>query len=401
MVKPNLRVLRMTALIALIAVIGAGLSIGFTPNQASAQDVGDICMSTDVGGRGDLSFNDMAFQGVEQAESEFGLEKQVAQPSNQSDYLPTMRQFARSGECGVIIAVGALLGDAVNQAAQEFPDQNFALIDGAVDQPNVLSLEFKEQEVSAVVGALGTMIAAENGFDGVGVVLGIEIPVLWRFEAGYRFGIAMGEQMYENVTGEEVDINLSWTYTGTFEDVAAGRSAAQSQLAQGAATVFNVAGPLGTGILEAVNERLDQEDKDAGPPFMIGVDANQDWLGNGNKVVASAMKRVDTAAFTAVERVVNGTFEGENVTFGLAGGGVGMSRYDDLEEFIQFGLDSGEINEDQVSTIKQNWLEMRESIPHYIWDSVNNLENQIIQGEVVPPSPENSDDIEQVREQYP
>ncbi|MFB6287039.1 MAG: BMP family protein [Candidatus Bipolaricaulia bacterium] len=391
----------MTALIALIAVIGAGLSIGFTPNQASAQDVGKICMSTDVGGRGDLSFNDMAFQGVEQAESEFGLEKQVAQPSSESDYLPTLRQFARSGECGIIIAVGSLLGDAVNQAAQEFPDQNFALIDGVVDQPNVLSLVFKEQEVSAVVGALGAMIAAEFGFDRVGIVLGIEIPVLWRFEAGYRFGIAQGEQMYESVTGEKVDIGLSQQYTGTFSDVAAGKSAAQSQLAQGAATVFNVAGPLGTGILEAVKEKLDQEGKSAGPPFMIGVDANQDWLGNGNKVVASAMKRVDTAAFTAVQRVVNGNFKGETITFGLADGGVGMSRFADLQEFIQFGLDSGEITEDQVPTIRQNWLEMRESIPHYIWDSVNHLENQIVEGEVTPPSPQNESDIEEVREQYP
>jgi len=401
MAKPNLRALRLTALVALIAVIGAGLSIGFTPNQASAQDVGRICLSTDVGGRGDLSFNDMAFQGADRASNEFGLELQVAQPSTESDYLPTLRQFARSGECGIIIAVGGLLTDAVNQAAQDFPDQNFALIDGVADQPNVLNLVFKEQEVSAVVGALGTLIAAENGFDRVGIVLGIEIPVLWRFEAGYRFGISWAEDFYQRVTGEEVDIGLSWTYTGTFSDVAAGKSSAESQLAQGAATVYNVAGPLGLGILEAVQERLDQQDKELGPPFMIGVDANQDWLGNGNKVVASGMKRVDTAAFEAIERVVNGNFEGDTVSFGLEDGGLAMSRFADLEEFIQFGLDAGEIDEDNVETIKQNWLEMRESIPQFIWDGVNELENEIVAGDVVPPEPANNSDIERIRQEYP
>ncbi len=401
MVKPGLRTVRMTALVALVAVIGAALSIGFTPNQAAAQDVGDICMSTDVGGRGDLSFNDMAFQGADQASKEFGLELRVAQPSSESDYLPTLRQFARSGDCGIIIAIGGLLVDAVNQAAEEFPEQNFALVDGEADQPNVVNLLFKEQEISAVVGALGAMIAAENGLSRVGIVLGIEIPVLWRFEAGYRFGIAWGEDFYERVTGEDVNIQLSQQYTGTFSDVAAGKSAAQSQLAQGAATVFNVAGPLGEGILEAVRERLDQEGKDAGPPFMIGVDANQDYLGNGNKVVASAMKRVDVAVRTAIERVVNGNFAGETLTFGLADRGVAMSRFADLEEFIQFGLDAGAIAEEDVATIEENWLEMRESIPQYIWDGANELENQIVAGEEVPPEPENESDIEQIREDYP
>ena len=369
----------MTALVALVAVIGAALSFGFSPSQAAAQDVGRICMSTDVGGRGDLSFNDMAFQGADQAVADFGLELQVAQPSSEADYLPTLRQFARSGNCGLIIAVGGLLTDATGQAAQEFPDQKFALIDGAADQSNVLNLLFKEQENSAVVGALGAMIAAEYDYPNVGIVLGIEIPVLWRFEAGYRFGIQWGEDFYEQVTGESADVGLSWTYTGTFSDIAAGRSAAQSQLAQGAATVYNV----------------------AGPPFMIGVDANQDYLGNGNKVVASGMKRVDTAAYTAIERVVNGNFEGETISFGLADGGVAMSRFSDLVEFIQFGLDAGEIEEGNVETIKSNWLEMRESIPQYIWDGVNELENEVVAGDVVPPSPSNESEIEQVRQEYP
>lgn len=391
----------MTALVALVAVIGAALSFGFSPSQAAAQDVGRICMSTDVGGRGDLSFNDMAFQGADQAVADFGLELQVAQPSSEADYLPTLRQFARSGNCGLIIAVGGLLTDATGQAAQEFPDQKFALIDGAADQSNVLNLLFKEQENSAVVGALGAMIAAEYDYPNVGIVLGIEIPVLWRFEAGYRFGIQWGEDFYEQVTGESADVGLSWTYTGTFSDIAAGRSAAQSQLAQGAATVYNVAGPLGLGILEAVREKLDQEGQDAGPPFMIGVDANQDYLGNGNKVVASGMKRVDTAAYTAIERVVNGNFEGETISFGLADGGVAMSRFSDLVEFIQFGLDAGEIEEGNVETIKSNWLEMRESIPQYIWDGVNELENEVVAGDVVPPSPSNESEIEQVRQEYP
>lgn len=401
LVKPSLRAFRMSALIALVALIGAALSVGIAPNEASAQDVGKVCLSTDVGGRGDLSFNDMAFKGADEAVDEFGLDLQVAQPSSESDYLPTLRQFARSGECGIIIGVGFLLTDAINQAAQEFPNQKFSIIDAVVDQPNVRSFLFQEQQVSALLGALGAMVAAENDFPGIGIVLGVEIPVLWRFEAGYRYGIQWGEDFYERVTGESADIDLSWTYTGTFSDIAKGKSAAQSQYAQGAAVVYNVAGPLGLGILEALREKLDQEGRDAGPPYMFGVDANQDYLGNGNKVLSSGMKRVDRAAFEAIESVVDGTFEGGVATLGLQDRGVGMSRYSALEDFIDFGLEAGEIEEGNVETIKSNWLEMREGVPQFIWDGVNELENLIISGEVTPPNPGNEDEIQEVREQYP
>ncbi len=401
MLRPSLRAVRMTAFIALVAVIGATLTVGFAPNEASAQDTGRICLSTDVGGRGDLSFNDMAFLGADQASTEFGLPLEVAQPSTEADYLPTMRQFARSGTCEVIIAVGFLLTDAVNQAAQEFPDQKFALIDAAVDQPNVVNFLFQEQQVSALLGALGAMVAAENDFPRVGIVLGVEIPVLWRFEAGYRFGISWGEDFYERVTGESVDIDLSWTYTGTFSDIARGKSAAQAQYAQDAAVVYSVAGPLLNGVLEALQEKLDQQGKDAGPPYMFGVDANNDFLGNGNKVLASGMKRVDRAAFEAVEAVVNGTFEGRTRTLGLSDRGVAMSRYSELEDFIDFGLNAGSIEEENVETIKQNWLEMRESVPQFIWTGVNELESRIVSGEVTPPNPSNEDDIQAIREEYP
>lgn len=404
MFKPGLRTVRMAVFVVLVAAIGTALSFSMATNKATAQaqDISKICLSTDVNGRGDLSFNDMAIKGMNEAVEAFDIdETEVAVPGNEQNFLPTLRQFARSGECSLILAIGALLGDATQQAAQEFPDQKFAIVDTAVDQPNVLNLLFKEQDSSAVLGALAAMVAAENDFPGVGIVLGIELPVLWRFEAGYRRGIAWGEDFYERATGESVDIELSQSYTGTFNDVAAVKSAAQSQLAQGAGVVYQVAGQAGLGVFEAIQERLSQEGQQSGPPFALGVDANQDYLANGNKILASGMKRVDVATFTAIERVVNGTFEGDTLTFGLETGGVAMSRFADLEEFIEFGLDAGAIEEENVSTIKQNWLEMRESIPHFIWDGVNELENQIVEGEVVPPSPENREDIEQVRQEYP
>ncbi|MEM3182172.1 MAG: BMP family ABC transporter substrate-binding protein, partial [Fervidicoccaceae archaeon] len=143
-----------------------------------------ICIVYDVGGRGDLSFNDMAYLGASRAAKDFGLKLVEAQSTSQNDYLPNLNTMAQSGSCLVIVAVGFLMADAVNQTAAQYPNQNFAIIDAVVPQPNVLSVTFKEEEGSALAGALAAMIAHYYNYSSVGVVLGMEIPVLYKFEAG-------------------------------------------------------------------------------------------------------------------------------------------------------------------------------------------------------------------------
>lgn len=389
--------------LVIFALVVGLVSLAFVTIGSMGIEAADkkIAVVTDVGGRGDLSFNDMGFKGADEIAEEFDVELQVAQPASEADYLPNLRTLARSGQYEVIIAVGFLLTDAVEQAAEEYPDEHFALIDAVVDKPNVMNFVFQEEQVSAVVGALAAMTAAHYDYDNVGIVLGIEIPVLWKFEAGYRYGIKWGLDFYEKATGEEKDVGLLWTYTGTFSDVAKGKTAAQAQLAENAAVVYNVAGPLGLGILEAVKEDLDKQDKEGGPPFMIGVDANQDYLGDGDKVLASGMKRVDQAAYIAAQRAIEGNFEGGTMVLGLDDQGVSMSRFSELKDFIQFGLKGEQIEEEDVDEITSNWLKMREDIPQFIWTGVNELENLIVSEKVSLPVPSKEKEMKEIRKDYP
>ncbi len=362
---------------------------------------GRVALILDVGGRGDLSFNDMGFKGTEEAMADFGWEMTVIQSATAADYLPNIRNAARTRAFDLIICVGFLLADALNQVAPEFPDQKFAIIDAVVNQPNVLSIIFEEQEGSALVGALAGMLAAYYGYPYVGVVLGIEIPVLYHFEGGYRFGIDWGLKKYAEVTGEKPNVGLLWVYTGTFSDIAKGKAAAEAQLEQGAVAVYNVAGPLGIGILEAVTEKLEELGREAGPPFMIGVDANQDWMGDGNKVIASMMKRVDVGCYTAIKMVHEGTFKGGILSMGLANKGVGISRFMDLLEFIDFGVAAGAISAEKRPEIAANWAAVRASLPTWIWKAVDELEEKILSGEVTVPKPETREEMLKVRELYP
>ena len=382
-----------------VAMLVVGLVM--MPGSAQAALKGSVALITDVGGRGDLSFNDMGYVGAEKAVADFGLKMVEIQSATAADYLPNVRNAARSGRFDHVIAVGFLLTDAVKTAAPEHPNQKFMIIDSVVDAPNVMSIVFKENEGSALVGALGAMVAAHYGYPSVGAVLGIEIPVLYHFEAGYRFGIDWGNKAYAKQMGKNPDIKLLYTYTGTFSDIAKGKEATYAMLAQGAGLVYNIAGPLGIGDLQAITEAVKAKGKEAGPPFMIGVDANQDWMGDGHRVLASMLKRVDNASYTAVEAVVKDTFKGGLVVMGLDVQGVGMSREPELNAFMEFGINAGKIGDWDKDQILANWKRMRGEIPSWIWQAVDDLEKQIVSGKISVPNANTLDEMKAVRAKYP
>ncbi|NJE42198.1 BMP family protein [Thermococcus sp. GR6] len=365
---------------------------------------GKIAIVYDVGGRGDLSFNDMAYLGASKAAKDFNLELVEVQSAKETDYLQNLETLAQQGEYEIIIAVGFMMTDAVKQVAAKYPDQKFAIIDGFDPEmpDNVMMILFKENEGSALVGALAGMIAANDDKDKVGIVLGMEIPVLYKFEAGYRFGVSWGVDYYNQKMGTNKKVDVIYQYTGTFTDAAKGKAAAQAQLQQGAWVIYQVAGGTGVGVFDAVAEALKAQGKDMGPPFAIGVDSAQDWIKPGI-IIASMMKRVDVGVYTAVKAAVEGTFKGGVVELGLKEGGVGISTIEDVKEMFnslpedtkkqklqELGFDS----EDQLFAKLE---ETRKQVPDWVWQAIDELKQKIIDGEIQVPAPMDKDGIEKIR----
>ncbi|MCY0868558.1 MAG: BMP family ABC transporter substrate-binding protein [Desulfurococcus sp.] len=367
--------------VVVVAVAGVAAYLVYTSQQPQEARKA-IAVVYDVGGRGDLSFNDMAYLGGSKAAKDFGLELKEVQSASESDYLPNLRTLAKEGRYIVIIAVGFLMTEAVKTVADEYPNQLFAIIDGYIpDKPNVLSVLFKEHEGSALVGALAGMVAHYYNYSAVGVVLGMEIPVLYKFEAGYYWGIRYGESIYAQKTGASIKpLKILYTYTGAFNDPAKGKTATQAQLGLGAGLVYNVAGATGIGIFEAVEEYCKSQGRSQGPPFAIGVDADQDWIKPGF-IIASMMKRVDVGVYTAIQRALdykNGKISeyGGILELGLKEGGVGISTLEDLDTFLQIAIQAGKkVNRDEIySKVKA----MRDSIPSWIWDEVFKLKDKLV-----------------------
>jgi basic membrane protein A len=260
-----------------------------------------FAMVTDQAGLGDQGFNDAAWEGMQRAKADFGADISVVESKEQAQYVPNFSTLAEQKK-DLIVAVGFLLSDAMTEVAPQYPDTHFAIIDSVVDEPNVASITFKENEGSYLVGAIAGMMTKTNM---VGFVGGVESDLLKKFEAGYKAGVM--------TTNPDAQVLVS--YTGTFADPAKGNEMANSQYDQGADIVYEVAGLTGTGVINAAKDRN---------MMAIGVDRDLNYLAPKN-VITSMVKRVDEGVYQAAKLVYEGNFKGGHYVYGVAEGGIDIA----------------------------------------------------------------------------
>jgi basic membrane protein A len=268
-----------------------------------------------TGGLGDKSFNDISHAGVQRAKDELGIVFDKVEPIAISEYEGYQRDFASSGEYELIICVGFDQADALTIIAEEYPNQQFAIVDMVVDKPNVASLLFKANEGSFLVGAIAAAVTSQGGT--VGFVGGMDIPMIRDFFEGYEAGVLwVSDNLELNVTIQTP------VFVGSWGDPTKGKEMALSLVELGAEVIFVAAGGSGLGALEACNET---------GIWGIGVDASQGYL--YPEIIASMTKRVDVAVYTMIVDALLGTFEGGVINGGLAEKWVGCDRLPDEEEF--------------------------------------------------------------------
>lgn len=271
----------------------------------------EVCVGLvfDVGGLGDKSFNDAAHRGLVKAEAELGIGFRYVEPGDGSDRESALRQLASQGNA-LVIGVGFIFSDDIRKLAEEFPDTNFACIDysatpGQAIPSNLTGLRFREHEGSFLVGAIAGLTSKT---DAVGFVGGMDIPLIHKFEAGYRAGVKHVCPACEVLS----------TYAGTepkaFSDPIAGKELSLAQFAKGADVIFHASGKTGTGVFNAARST---------GRWAIGVDSDQ-FHEMPCCVLTSMVKKVDVAVYETVLDVVQGTFKAGVREFGLREGGVGF-----------------------------------------------------------------------------
>jgi basic membrane protein A len=314
---------------------------------APAPEKPKIGLVLGLGGRGDQSFNDSALRGLEmwaagtkyeehaykQATPEelqaslgpelakrtpaitpLGVTPTVVQSQVPEDYEPNLQLMMEQG-VSLTVAVGFMLENAVETVAQRHPDKQFLFVDSPLlnaanepySLPNVRAVTYRAEEGCYLAGALAGL-ATKNGK--IGMVGGMEIPLVKTYEAGFRAGVA--------ATNPRATVVVS--YTGSFTNFAMGKQVGQDLVSKGADVIFAAAGVDGLGAIQAVKEARD-EGKEL---FVIGVDSDQFHLAP-KAMLTTVLKRVDLTIYEGVRDRVQGRFQGGLHSMGVKEGGIALA----------------------------------------------------------------------------
>ena len=307
----------LAALAVLTLVHGALLFVqpASAPALETAGNGPTVGVVFDMGGRGDKSFNDGAYLGADSAEKHLGARVQFIEPGDGSDREAGLRLLA-SERRGLVLGVGFIFSDDLTSLAREYPDVDFAGVDFALASdakghvipppPNVAALKFREEEGAFLVGAMAALV---GGSKKVGFLGGMDIPLIHKFEAGYKAGV-------KHVCP---DCTVIAQYAGVtpeaFRNPSKGKELALSQYNQGVNVIFHASGSTGLGMFEAARAMGKGH-------YGIGVDADQ-YAEAPGFVLTSMVKGVSASVYDAIRRVKEGTFRGGIYSYGLKEKGVG------------------------------------------------------------------------------
>ena len=302
------------------------------PSESAASADYKACMVSDVGGIDDNSFNENAWAGMEQAESELGVEVDFLESRSAEDYARNINQHIADG-CDMIVTVGFLLGDATEEAALANPDTRFAIVDFAYEEqiPNVEGLVYATAE-GAMLAGYASASWSKTGV--VGTFGGINIgPGVTDFMDGFIAGVNYWNEQnggdVQVLGGRDPNDADSGTFTGNFESTDDAAAVTNGMLQEDADVILPVGGPIGQGTFAAI----EQSGLEA-----VGLGVDVDWTETvpeySHLMLTSIIKRIDNSVFQAVERAVNDEEPQPTFLSNLENEGVGIAPFHDYEDQI-------------------------------------------------------------------
>ncbi|ATZ24879.1 BMP family protein [Streptomyces lavendulae] len=271
----------------------------------------------DVGGRGDQSFNDAAYAGLEKAAKDLKVKTAEAEPTegeSEADKVQRLTELARKGN-NPVIGVGFSYAPAIEKVAKKFPNTTFGIIDDTSKTgTNIANLVFNEEQGSYLAGVAAAK-ASKTGT--VGFIGGVEVPLIKKFQAGFEQGV---KDTNPNAKVLSAYLTQPPDFSG-FAKPDLGKATAKGQLDGGADVIYAAAGLAGSGAIEAAST--------AGK-WAIGVDSdqyNQPGLAKyKDHILTSVTKDVSLAVYDLIKSVKDGKPEAGEVRYGLDKNGVGLAE---------------------------------------------------------------------------
>jgi basic membrane protein A len=307
--------------VALVGCSGGGDSSSDEPTAAPAL----YCVISDQGGFEDMSFNQSAYEGLQEAQTQFGAEIKAIQSSGPEDFAPNIDAAVAEG-CDLIFTVGFNLADATNTGAQTYPDAKFVMIDDtSITQPNVKVMAFNTQEAAYLGGYLAAGMTKSGK---IGLFGGMALPPVLTFGDGFVQGV----NAYNAAKGTSVEL-LGYnqndpeasTMVGDFTSQDKAKAIAETMVNQGADILFPGAGAAGLGGIQvAVENDL----------MFLWSDSDGYYTLDASfvpRLLTTVMKNIKTAVLDICKEHNEGNFSNAAYIGTIANNGIGLAPYHDLD----------------------------------------------------------------------
>lgn len=311
------------------------------------------------GNLGDKSFFDSAKSGLDELEAAGRIKCTTIEmggtDEDQPTWLSTLYDVSADGSYDLVICGTYQMPDYLKEVATQYPDQKYLIFDDNTyvgDNQNVVNVTYKQNDLGYLVGTFAASMTTDNSQldkindDAVlGFVGGVDSPVINDFLIGF----------IEGAQKVNPDIKIDTRYTNDYVDTAIAKEYGTSMINDNKCDIiWGVAGNAGNGAAEAALEN---------GAYFIGVDSDQELTLSSDLsaiTLTSGLKNIgNSLVWIFDEWDAGNTYFGQEVTLGIAEGGVGIvtdKNYDKYAsadtkaavEAVQQSILNGEIKVDSA-----------------------------------------------------
>ena len=324
---------------ALLLALVMALSLAACGNQNTPSTSGSASGSGSAGGEdtkvynvvylvngnlGDKSFFDSAKAGLDQLEADGRITLRTIEmgglDEDKPGWLSTLYEVSDSQEYDIIICGTYQMPDFLKEVADKHPDQKYVIFDDntyAGQSSNVMNITYKQNDMGYLMGIFAATLTTDTSIEKInedaviGFVGGVDSPVINDFLIGY----------IEGAKSVNPDIKVDVRYTNDYVDTAIAKEYGLSMINDNHCDlIWGVAGNSGNGAAEAAFE--------TGKAYFLGVDSDQELTLSSDLAaitLTSGLKNIGNSLIWFFDEMDAGrTYFGQEVSLGLAEGGVGI-----------------------------------------------------------------------------
>jgi basic membrane protein A and related proteins len=291
--------------IAASLIVAVVLIAGCSPSEPDCAEPEIFCIGlvTDVGRVDDKAFNQLAWDGIEQAEHDLAAHAEYIETVDSRDFDKNIASFANAGY-DVIVTVGSGQREVTTDAAVKYPEINFIGVDQFLNMDkstprNLTGLIFPEDQAGFLAGALAAQMTRTGK---IGAVCGPDtFPPAWRYGEGFRAGAEYIDPLVEVQVVYHNDIGFNDSLFDPEWDAATANSLIDGEVD----VIFGASGYDENGTVTAAAQR---------GIYAIGVNIDQYPILREaqDALLSSAIKLVASGVFDLIKTAREGNFPGGN-----------------------------------------------------------------------------------------